>query len=142
METNLINFMEKINIINKELVEYRDDNTKFIFNTPYLLTRVDYMEVGTEKNAKLKISEYDKLKFENKIEDLDYNEIEKTVIIPKSDISGNKIDAATLIEEKVKAVEIWKVSNSIGSMKCFTTKEEAFKLSDEINDKVLKQLGV
>lgn len=142
METNLINFMAKIKILNKELVEYRDETTKFIFNTPYLITRVDRLEVGIEKDKKAKISEYDKLKFEKKIEDLDYKEIEKTIIKPKSEITGNKIDATTLVEEKTKAVEIWKVSNGVGNFTCFTTKEEAFKISDEINNKILKELGV
>ena len=142
METSLMKFMGNIKIINKELVEYRDENTKFIFNTPYLITRVDKLEVGIEKDSKLKISEYDKLKFEKKIEDLDYKKITKTVIKPKSEITGNKIDATILIEENVEAVEIWKVSNSVGNFSCFTTKDEAFKVSDEINTKVLKELGV
>lgn len=144
METNLINFMEKTKIINKELVEYRDEEKgiKFIFNTPYLLTRVDYMEVGIEKDKKYKISEYDKLVFEKQIEKLDYKEISKKVVKPKSEITGNKIDATTLIEEEQKAYAVWKVSNNVGTFTNFTTKEEAMKVSDEINNKILKELGV
>lgn len=142
METNLINFMAKTKTINKELVEYRDEEKgiKFIFNTPYLLTRVDYMEVGIEKDKKLKISEYDKLVFEKQIEKLDYKEIEKTVIKPKSEITGNKIDANILVNEKVKAYAVWKVSNNVGTFANFTTKEEAMKVSDEINEKILNTL--
>ena len=140
MQENIIEFMKKINIIDKNLAQYKDEEKgiSFFINTVNLLTKVDYLEVGTEKNQKLKVSEYEKLKFEKKIEDLEYNKIIKKDIRIKSEITGKKEDSTTLIEEEVPAVAIWNVSNSVGVYKSFTTKDEAIKFSDEVNEEVLK----
>jgi hypothetical protein len=112
----------------------------FFKNTVNLLTKVDYLEVGTEKNVKLKVSEYEKLLFEKKIEDLDYKKITKKDIRVKSEITGKKEDSTTLIEEEVPAVAIWNVSNTLGFYKSFTNKEEAIKFSDEVNEETLVYL--
>lgn len=142
MQENIIDFMKKVNIIDKNLAQYKDDEKgiSFFINTVNLLTKVDYLEVGTEKNAKLRVSEYEKLKFEKKIEDLDYKKITKKDIRIKSDITGKKEDSTTLIEEEVPAVAIWNVSNTLGFYKSFTNKEEAMKFSDEVNEETLIKL--
>lgn len=140
MQENIIEFMNKVEILDKNLSRYTDydKGISFFINTVNLLTKVDYLEVGTEKNAKLKVSEYEKLKFEKKIEDLDYKKITKKDIRIKSEITGKKEDSTTLIEEEVPAVSIWNVSNTVGVYKSFTDKDEAMKFNNEINEKVLK----
>lgn len=142
MQENIIDFMKKVEILDKNLSKYTDYNkgVSFFVNTVNLLTKVDYLEVGTEKNAKLKVSEYEKLKFEKKIEDLDYKKITKKDIRIKSEITGKKEDSTTLIEEEVPAVAIWNVSNTLGFYKSFTNKEEAIKFSDEVNEETLIKL--
>ena len=142
MQENIIDFMKKVNIIDKNLSQYKDEKKgiSFFINTVNLLTKVDYLEVGIEKNAKLKVSEYEKLKFEKKIEDLDYKKITKKDIRVKSEITGKKEDSTTLIEEEVPAVAIWNVSNTLGFYKSFTNKEEAIKFSDEVNEETLVYL--
>ena len=142
MQENIIEFMKKVNIIDKNLAQYKDEEKgiSFFLNTVNLLTKVDYLEVGTEKNAKLKVSEYEKLKFEKKIEDLEYNKIAKKDIRIKSEITGRKEDSTTLIEEEVPAVAVWNVSNTLGFYKSFTNKEEAIKFSDEVNEETLIKL--
>ena len=114
MQENIIDFMKKVSIIDKNLSQYKDEKKgiSFFINTVNLLTKVDYLEVGTEKNAKLKVAEYEKLLFEKKIEDLDYKKITKKDIRVKSEITGKKEDSTTLIEEEVPAVAIWNVSNT------------------------------
>jgi hypothetical protein len=142
MQENIIDFMKKVSIIDKNLSQYKDEKKgiSFYINTVNLLTRVDYLEVGTEKSAKLKVSEYEKLRFEKKIEDLDYKKITKKDIRIKSEITGRKEDSTTLIEEEVPAVAVWNVSNSVGVYKSFTSKEEALKFSDEVNEETLLKL--
>lgn len=142
MQENIIDFMKKVSIIDKNLSQYKDEEKgiSFYINTVNLLTRVDYLEVGTEKSAKLKVSEYEKLRFEKKIEDLDYKKIIKKDIRIKSEITGRKEDSTTLIEEEVPAVAVWNVSNSVGVYKSFTSKEEALKFSDEVNEETLLKL--
>lgn len=142
MQENIIEFMKKVRIIDKNLSQYKDEEkgVSFFLNTVNLLTKVDYLEVGTEKNAKLKVAEYEKLLFEKKIEDLDYKKITKKDIRIKSEITGKKEDSTTLIEEEVPAVAVWNVVNSVGIYKSFTTKEEAMKFSDEVNEETLTYL--
>ena len=142
MQENITDFMKKVSIIDKNLSQYKDEEKgiSFYINTVNLLTRVDYLEVGTEKSVKLKVSEYEKLRFEKKIEDLDYKKITKKDIRIKSEITGRKEDSTTLIEEEVPAVAVWNVSNSVGVYKSFTSKEEALKFSDEINEETLIKL--
>lgn len=142
MQENIIDFMKKVNIIDKNLSQYKDEEkgVSFFINTVNLLTKVDYLEVGTEKNAKLKVAEYEKLLFEKKIEDLDYKKITKKDIRIKSEITGKKEDMTTLLEDEVPAVAVWNVSNSVGVKKSFIDKDEAIKFSDKINSKVLNYL--
>lgn len=139
MEKDLIKFYENIEIYNKDFSNYKDDKgNMFVFNTVYALLRVDHMEVSTEKKGK--ISEYDKLIFENKIEKLDYKEIIKKTIVPKSDITGKEEDFTTLVDKEEKAIELWRVSNNLGLIKCYTTKDEAIKYAEETNKKILEYI--
>ena len=134
-------YMKKVNIVNSKVCFFEDREKGLIYPlTPtHLLARLDYFEVGTEK--KNGMSEYDKFLFEKKIDKLDYKEIEKTVITPKNEITGNKKDQYTLIEEKKPAVAVWNVSNQVGIFTSFVNKEDAIKLCDEINSKIIEYIG-
>lgn len=142
MQENIIEFMDKIKVLDKNLSQYIDKEKGIMFfvNTVNLLTRVDYLEVSIEKDPKKKISEYELLKFDKKIEDLEYKEIIKKEIRIKSEITGRKEDMTTLLEDEVKAVAVWNVSNSVGVKKSFIDKDEAIKFSDKINSKILNYL--
>lgn len=130
-------FMSKVRFVNEKICFYEGE-CKYPLTPAHLLARVDKIEACTEKTNN--VSEYDKLVFENKIDKLDYKEIEKKVIMPKSEKTGNKKDQYTLIEENKPALEIWKVSNQVGIFTCFTNKEDANKLYNEINEKVIENL--
>lgn len=142
MENNIIEFMEKVEILNKDISIYKNLEKGIIFplNTVNLLTRLDYLEVGIEKDNKTKISEYEMLKFEKKIEDLEYKEIVKKKTRVKSDITGKKEDKTTLIEDEIKAVAVWNVSNTLGAYKSFANKEEAIETVNKINEEILSKL--
>jgi hypothetical protein len=142
MENNIIEFMEKVEILNKDISIYKNLEKGIIFplNTVNLLTRLDYLEVGIEKDNKTKISEYEMLKFEKKIEDLEYKEIIKKKTRVKSDITGKREDKTTLIEDEIKAVAVWNVSNTLGAYKSFANKEEAIETVNKINEKILSKL--
>lgn len=133
----LQDYMKKINLISDKVCFYEDKEKGTIYPlTPaHLFARVDYLEIGTEKTNG--VSEYDKLIFENKIEPNDYQKIEKKVLIPKNEITGNKKDQYTIIEENKPAVAIWNVSNQVGIFSSFVNKDDAIKLCEEINKKVL-----
>lgn len=63
-----------------------------------------------------------------------------TKIVPKYSITKIEADKFTLTDKKVKATHIWNVSNQAGIHTTFENKEEAFKLCEEINNKVLEVL--
>lgn len=128
METNIVNFMDNIEIINKDLSKYTDDKRMFYLNTVNLLPRVDYYELSKE--------EYTKAKFEQKIEDLDYNIITVKRPVPKNIITKKEEDKYTIVDSDVAVRQVWNVLNTAGVYKSFTNKEDAFKLANEIDEKV------
>jgi hypothetical protein len=134
MEKDLYKLMESINIFNKEFSEYEDKEkgVKFPFNTVNLLTRVDLLELTKE--------EYQVAKFQQKIEDLDYKIENIKRAVPKNEITKKDEDKFTITEKEVAVRKIWNVSNTLGAFKSFTNKEDALKLSKEINDKIFEYL--
>lgn len=126
--------MESINIFNKEFSEYEDKEkgVKFPFNTVNLLTRVDLLELSKE--------EYQVAKFQQKIEDLDYKIENIKRAVPKNEITKKDEDKFTITEKEVAVRKVWNVSNTLGAFKSFTNKEDALKLSKEINDKIFEYL--
>ena len=139
MERDLCKFYECVEIRDKEFSKYKDDKgNMFIFNTPYAIVRVDFMEVSIKKDEKTKMSEYNKLVFEKKIEDLDYKEITKKVLKPKSDVTGKQEDFTTIIEEEEDAVAVWNVSNGLGIYKSFIDKDKAIECAEKINEMIFK----
>lgn len=134
MQDNIIEFMNKIENVNKDICIYRDEEKGIIFpmNTIQLLSRVDYMELDKQQ--------YEGAKFQKKIEDLEYNITNVKRPVPKNEITGKEEDKTTLVEREIAVRQIWNVSNGVGTYKSFTNKEEAIKLSNEITNKVLEWL--
>ena len=130
MERDLCKFVENTQIINKDLSTYFDEKGNyFVFNTINMVAKVDYLELTKE--------EYQVAKFQQKIEDLDYNIINVKKPVPKNEITGKDEDKFTITEKEVAVRQIWNVSNPYGAIKSFTNKEEAINLANEINDKIL-----
>lgn len=132
MQDSIIEFTNKVEIINKDLAIYKDMEKGIIFplNTINLLARVEYIEA--DKN------QYETLKFQKKIEDLEYNIINIKRPVPKNEITKKEEDKTTLIDSEIAVRQIWNVSNTIGVFKSFTNKEEAIKLVEETNKKILE----
>ena len=128
---NLLEFMNNVDIKCKEIAIYTNDEKglKYPLSLAHLLTRVDYLELGKEELAKAK--------FEEKIDNKDYKMYDCEKLVPKSDITKNKEDMYTITTKKYKGTHIWNVSNQVGIHTTFESQEEAFKLSEEINNKII-----
>lgn len=131
MQDNIIEFNKKVSIINKDYAMYKDEEKGIMFplNTVNLLARVDYLELSKE--------EYEKAKFEMKIDNLEYNIIETTRPVPKNTITKKDSDKYTIVDSKVKVRQVWNVSNALGIKKSFTNKEEAMQLAESLNEETL-----
>lgn len=127
-------FMNNVEILGKEFSIYTDldKGVMFPLNTVHLLTRVDYIEATKE--------EYISLKFQQKIEDLEYNVINVKKPVPKNEITGKDEDKTTITEKEVAVRQIWNVSNTAGAFKSYTNKEEAMAKAKEINNKIFEYL--
>ncbi len=129
---NIETYMEKVNLIDKNLAEFYDEKkgTKYIMPTPHLITRVDYLELTD--------SELTKAKFEQKVDNLEY----KTKIVerpkPKYEVTKKEEDKYTIINSKVKVHEIWNVSNGLGIKQSFDNKQDALDLYIKINTPIIK----
>ena len=140
-ELDLEEFMKNITIEDKNFSQYEDiKGNYFELNTVQLITRVDYLELETEKIGKTGASEYEQALFSQKINDLKYNKKNIKKKVPKSEITGKKEDMYIITEKKTEVVEVWNVSNPYGAFKSFTDKKEALKLAKEINKSVKKVL--
>jgi hypothetical protein len=131
MEKDLHKFYDNINIFNKDLAEYNDDKGNyFVFNTINLLLRIDKLELTKE--------EYQVAKFQQKVEDLEYNVKNIKKPVPKNTITGKDEDKFTIVEKEVAVREIWNVSNALGIIKSFTNKQEAIETAKAYNKTTLK----
>ena len=140
-ELDLEKFMKDITIENKNFSKYEDiKGNMFLLNTVQLLTRVDYIELSTEKVGEYGASDYEKALFNESINKLDYNTKEIKKVIPKSDITGKEEDRFTLTDKKEKVAQIWQVSNNYGAFKSFIFKTEALKFASNINETVKSYL--
>lgn len=133
---NIKEFMNNIHNINKDLSEYINEETgvKYIVPTPHLLVRIEYTE-ASEK-------EKEQLLFKSAIDRLDYTTKMAKRPVVKSTITHDKKDDTTLVDSEIKVYQIWNVSNGLGVKQSFTTKEDAIKLYDEINTKILETMEV
>lgn len=131
-DENLQEFMSKIKIHNKEIAVYTNEEKgiQYPLGVASLLARVDYLELTKD--------ELEKAKFEQKIEKKDYQMYDCTRVVSKYEITKVEADRFVLTDKKVKATHIWNVSNQLGIHTTLEDKEEAFKLCNEINKKVLE----
>ena len=135
IEETLEEYMKKITIINDKVAEYRNEDKGLIYplNLTQLLTRVDYLELGKE--------ELQKAKFEQKVDNKDYQMYDCEKVVPKSDITKKKEDMFTLTKKTYKGTHIWNVSNAVGIHTTFESKEDALKLNNDINSLIYKELN-
>lgn len=131
METNLTKFMDHITLINKDISKYEDNEKGVVFycNTVQLLTKVENLELSKE--------EYQVKKFEQAIDDLEYNIEEVERPQSKYAITKKEEDRYTIVNSKVKVRQVYNVSNAIGIHKSFINKDEALAYAEEINKKVV-----
>lgn len=135
-QESLIEFMERVKIINRELGEYLNEDTGSYFMIPssYLWCRVDYLELTNDEMKKAIFNqEIDKT-------NLEFKEIETTRPAPKYETTKREEDKYTIIEAKIKAKQVWLVSNSLKYKQTFNNKEDALKLANSINDKLKEML--
>lgn len=127
MEKDLIKFMEKISFFNKDFAQYLDEEKgiEFLFNTINAVANVDYLELDKQQ--------YEVAKFQNKIEDLEYEIEAIKKAVPKNEITGKDEDKFTITEKDVAVRKVWNVSNRLGAYKSFTNKQSALECADNIN---------
>lgn len=131
-DERLTEFMEKVDIKCKDIALYTNQEKGIMYplSLAGLLTKVDYLELTKD--------ELEKAKFEQKIEKKDYQMYDCTRVVSKYEITKVEADRFVLTDKKVKATHIWNVSNQLGIHTTLEDKEEAFKLCNEINKKVLE----
>lgn len=131
-QESLSKFMERVRFINKEIAEYKNEETGAYFMIPssYIWTRVDYLELTNEEMKKAIFNqEIDKT-------DLEYNEIETTRPAPKYEITKREEDKYVITDAKIKAKQVWLVSNGLKYKETFNNKEDALKLANSINEEL------
>ena len=131
IEQSLLEFMDDIEFKTKEVSIYKNEEKGLMYpiGTASLLCRVDYLELTKE--------ELEKAKFEQKIDKKDYKMYDCERLVPKSTVTKDKKDQFTITTSKVKATHIYNVSNQAGIHTTLEDKQEAFKLCDSINKKII-----
>lgn len=134
MLSNIEEFMQNIEICDKNYAIYEDKEKGIYFplNTVQLLARVDYFELDE--------NQYKKYLFEQKIEDLEYQETEVDRATSKYEITKKEEDRTTIVNKKVQAKQIWNVANAIGVYKSYTNKDDAIEYAKEINKTIFNNL--
>lgn len=133
-DERLKEFMENVDIKCKEVAIYtnKEKGLCYPLTLGHLLCRIDYLELGKE--------ELIKAKFEQKIEDKDYKMYDCEKLVPKSDITKRKEDIFTLTKKTFKGAKLYNVSNQLGIHTTLEDKEDAFKLCEEINNKIIEKI--
>ena len=131
-QENLKEFMDHINVLNKDMSEYEDKEKgiKYLVPNSYIFARCDYLELTNE--------ELKKEQFNQTIEktNLKFNYIDSTRPAPKYEITKREEDKYTIIDAKVKVNQIWLVTNGLKYNKAFNNKEEALEFVDVINNRL------
>lgn len=132
MEMELDKFIENIDILNKDLSLYKDEEKGMMFylNTIQLLVRVEAMELDKEQ--------YKIALFEKKIENLDYKEEKIKRVVPKYKITKDEKDKYTLIDKEIIIKKVWNVVNASGVYKSFTDKKMALEYAEALNNSIIK----
>jgi len=135
-QESLKEFMKRVKIISKEIAEYENEETGSYFMIPssYLWCRVDYLELTNDEMKKAIFNqEIDKT-------NLKFNYIETTRPAPKYETTKREEDKYIIIDAKVKANQVWLVSNGLKYKQTFNNKEDALKLANEVNEKLKAML--
>lgn len=134
MEMELNKFMEKVDIINKDLSIYKDNEKGMLFylNTVQLLVRVEPLELDKEQ--------YKIALFEKKVEDLKYKEEKIKRVVPKNTITKDDKDKYTLTNKKVIVKKVYNVANALNVKKSFVDKKEAMEYAEAINRGIIEYL--
>lgn len=134
MKENIVEFMKKVEIINKDFSRYIDEEKGIIFslNTVQLLPRLDYLEL--DKNV------YETSKFEGKIDNLEYNIINVDKPASKYARTKKEEDKFVIENQKVAVRQVWSVVNALGLHKSFVNKDEAIKTYNELYEQISKEL--
>lgn len=135
-QESLKEFMKRVKIISKEIAEYENEETGSYFMIPssYLWCRVDYLELTNDEMKKAIFNqEIDKT-------NLKFNYIETTRPAPKYETTKREEDKYTIIDAKVKANQVWLVSNGLKYKQTFNNKEDALKLANEVNEELKAML--
>lgn len=135
-QESLKEFMKRVKIISKEIAEYENEETGSYFMIPssYLWCRVDYLELTNDEMKKAIFNqEIDKT-------NLKFNYIETTRPAPKYETTKREEDKYIIIDAKVKANQVWLVSNGLKYKQTFNNKEDALKLANEVNEELKAML--
>lgn len=129
-DETLQDFMNKLEI-NEKVAIYKNEKSGLMYpiTLAHLLTRVDYLELDEKE---IKVS-----KFKNIIEDKEYKMYDCEKLVPKSEITKKEEDYYTMTKKTYKGAKVWNVSNQLGIHTTYENQEDAFKLCEEINKKVL-----
>ena len=135
IEESLKEFMGKVRIANKYIAYYEDKEKGLCYplKLEHLLCRIDYLELTKEELARAQ--------FEQKVDKGEYKMYDCERLVPKYEITKIEADKYTITSKKVKATHIWNVSNQIGVHTTFDSFTEAYKLFEEINNKVSEYYG-
>lgn len=125
-------YMKKVSIINKDISKYRDEEKGMCYTIPTgkLFPSLEALELTKQ--------ELNKFKFEQKIDNLEYSQVEFERPVPKNEVTKREEDKFTLIDKKIKGYAVWNVSNGLNIKKSFVNKEDALKLYNEIDERVNK----
>lgn len=134
IDEDLRDFMDKVEIIKDNIGLYTNKERGLIYplSVASLLCRVDYLELSKE--------ELNSAKFKKEIDDKDYTMYDLEKMVSKSEITKKQEDFYTLTKKTFKGCKIWNVSNQLKIHNTFEDKEEAIKLCEEINKKVLDSI--
>lgn len=134
MEIDLIKFNENITKTNNELAKYEDDKGNiFIIPIQSLFASCEYKEL-TKK-------EYEQMIFNRIIpKELELEEIDTIKPRLKYEITKKEEDKGVIIDAKIKAKKVWIVKNVLNLTKAYNNKEEAVKLTNELNNKYLEMI--
>lgn len=127
IEERLEEFSKHVEIINDKYAEYvnREKGLRYVLNTPSLLCRVDKLTLDTNELAVAK--------FKQQIENKDYELVDITKLVPKSEVTKDDKDKFTLVDKKTKGVILYNVTNQIGIHNTYTSQNQAFELCESLN---------
>ena len=134
MEIDLIKFNENITKENNELAKYEAEKGNiFIIPIQSLFASCEYKEL-TKK-------EYEQMIFNRIIpKELELEEIDTIKPRLKYEITKKEEDKGVIIDAKIKAKKVWIVKNGLNLTKAYNNKEEAVKLTNELNNKYLEMI--